>query len=442
MKNDNKRILVLTSVYPGPATPKGYTPVVHYFTKEWVDLGFDVRVIYASTYFPKIYYMAPQWLRRKVQDRIGIALPDIQRSEDLEYDYENVKVKRIAIKKFVPMAGFSERELLRACRKAHDYICEQDFQPDVIISHWVNPQMKLMSYLKKKTGAFTTMVLHETGHSIKKDYKDWRMLYDDVDAWGYRSLSIKEQFENAFGVPRFSFRCFSGIPASFCEGAPVKDGSFHNRYVQVGILMDRKYPHKTIEGVVRAYRGQDFKLELVGDGGMMESLKTQVLEAGLQNKVHLCGRIQREKVVEKMDNADVFILISREEVFGLVYIEAMARGCIVIASRGEGMEGIIEDGVNGFFCDAGNSEELESVINKIRSMNNLERADISAKAKETALMLTDKKVAKDYIDTVLQYKKARDESELKSPIYHAMAVIGGGQKNEHQRVVHLYDATP
>ena len=41
-------------------------------------------------------------------------------------------------------------------------------------------------------------------------------------------------------------------------------------------------------------------------------------------------------------------MISQGEAFGLVYLEAMARGCITIASRGEGFDGIIKDGINGF----------------------------------------------------------------------------------------------
>ena len=38
-----KKILMITSVYPGEGTPKSFTPVVHYFTKEWVKMGYDVR---------------------------------------------------------------------------------------------------------------------------------------------------------------------------------------------------------------------------------------------------------------------------------------------------------------------------------------------------------------------------------------------------------------
>ena len=40
-----KNILVLTSIYPADDIPKGWTPVVHYFTKEWVKQGHRVLVV-------------------------------------------------------------------------------------------------------------------------------------------------------------------------------------------------------------------------------------------------------------------------------------------------------------------------------------------------------------------------------------------------------------
>ena len=52
-----------------------------------------------------------------------------------------------------------------------------------------------------------------------------------------------------------------------------------------------------------------------------------------------------------MKNAQIFTLISDNETFGMVYIEAMLQGCLVIASKGGGFDGIIQDGINGFICN-------------------------------------------------------------------------------------------
>jgi glycosyltransferase involved in cell wall biosynthesis len=79
----------------------------------------------------------------------------------------------------------------------------------------------------------------------------------------------------------------------------------------------------------------------------------------------------------------------------------MARGCITIASRNEGFDGVIVDGENGFLCEAGNAQELASIIKRINMMSPIERQAISDRAIETAKLLTDENAAKMYIDNVI-----------------------------------------
>lgn len=416
------KIVVITSIYPGEGTPKGFTPVVHYFVKEWVKMGYDVRVIHTSTYFPKIYYHAPQWVRKFIQDRIGIALPEKRLIKEVEYEFEGVKVYRIPMKKLMPMSNYSQKVLDKACIMAKDYLAKESFKPEHIISHWLNPQLILMSYLKGVTGANTTMVLHGAGPGMEKPFKDWNRLITDVNIWGYRSVSTKEYFENIYGKAQYSFRCFSGIPAYYTENVPKRDGSFRNRFVQVGMLLERKYPDKTIDALSSVYGTADYYLKIVGEGTMRGALDAKIASIGAQDKVKLLGRLSRPEVMNVLDQSDVFILISRQEIFGLVYIEAMARGCIVVASRGEGMEGIIEHGKNGFMCEAGNSKELADIIRKIQNMTDEGRKAISDAAIATSLNLTDVAVAKDYIETVVSFGEMMRENAYVAPVYHTLSI--------------------
>lgn len=98
-------------------------------------------------------------------------------------------------------------------------------------------------------------------------------------------------------------------------------------------------------------------------------------------------------------------MISKNESLGLVYLEAMAKGCITIGSRNEGIDGVIVDGLNGFLCEAGNHNELSGIINKINSLPRLEKSKISLNAIQTATNLTDYKVAENYIETVISFTK-------------------------------------
>lgn len=120
----------------------------------------------------------------------------------------------------------------------------------------------------------------------------------------------------------------------------------------------------------------------------------------LSSQIKLCGRVSRDEVSAKMHQADVFCMISHGEAFGLVYIEAMAAGCITIASREDGFDGIIKDGDNGFLCEAGNVEELTSIINKISNPDRSDLKRISENAIKTANEMTDSKVAASYIKDI------------------------------------------
>lgn len=66
-----KNILVLTSIYPADDIPKGWTPVVHYFTKEWVKQGHRVLVVNYQARFPKLYYVVAGLFQRKISSKVG-----------------------------------------------------------------------------------------------------------------------------------------------------------------------------------------------------------------------------------------------------------------------------------------------------------------------------------------------------------------------------------
>ena len=426
------QILVITSIYPGEGTPKSFTPVVHYFVKEWVKMGYDVRVIHTCTYFPNMYYKAPQWIRRQLQNRIGIALPEKKLDKELEYEYEGVKVYRIPMWKMIPMSNYSDRELKNACQKAETYIAKEGLAPEHIICHWLNPQLVLMSHLKHITGAVTTMVLHGAGAGMEKLFKNWNGLMNDVDVWGYRAMKTWDEFEKNYGKQKYSFRCFSGIPEYYTENVTPRDGSFKSRYVQVGLLIERKYPDKTMDAIASICGDGNYTLNIIGEGPMRHSLEDKICVLGANNKIHLLGRLPRQEIIPILDSSDVFILISKNEVFGLVYVEAMSRGCIVVASRGEGMEGVIEHGVNGFLCEAGNAEELTSIIKQIQNLTDDERKRISESAIATSQKLTDVAVAKDYIETVAMFGKIIKENRTDREEYHSMSLntyehFGGGR---------------
>jgi L-malate glycosyltransferase len=109
-------------------------------------------------------------------------------------------------------------------------------------------------------------------------------------------------------------------------------------------------PVKQVEAVVRIFsrirERIPSRLVIVGDGPELGKAAELVRELGLGPHVAMIGEAQ--DVVAILSVADLFLLPSRQESFGLAALEAMACGVPVVASRAGGLPEGIVDGVTGF----------------------------------------------------------------------------------------------
>jgi N-acetyl-alpha-D-glucosaminyl L-malate synthase BshA len=90
------------------------------------------------------------------------------------------------------------------------------------------------------------------------------------------------------------------------------------------------------------------RLILVGDGPDRPDLERRVADEGLTDAVSFVG--EQHNLVPWLSVADLFLLPSAQESFGLAALEAMACHVPVVASNVGGLPEIIEDGVTGFVC--------------------------------------------------------------------------------------------
>ena len=278
---------------------------------------------------------------------------------------------------------------------------EKEGAPDCFVGHWDNPQLELLKLLKEKYGRPTCLVYHfNTFDNLFEIYgEETELLVRNVDLVGFRNITAQEEYERLFGTPRNSFICASGVSRPFIDAGNSMEHPIVcvKNYSFVGSLIKRKYPAAVVEALVKAYGDDSFNITFIGEGDEQKHISEIFADHQCKGRLIFTGRIPRNEVIEYLKQSDVFVMISKGEIFGLVYLEAMALGCITIAARHEGIDGIIEDGVNGFLCEAGNVEELASVISKIKNMNEDELNAISAKAKETANAYTDVAVANNYL---------------------------------------------
>ncbi len=396
-----KKILVLTPIYPADDIPKDYTPVVHYFTREWVKQEHEVYVINYVVNYPRSLYLLASLFQNVLTSKLGFTVrTDTLR--DRFYQLENVNVYRITMSKWKPHSRYSAKQIAIALNKTESYLEMQKFIPDVIISHWSNPTLEIMYKLKQHYNVPTCYIAHDSGH-FDIYGADAQRYWKSIDVIGFRSDYIKREFESAHEYIKPSFFCYSGIPNNYCENIKHRSWKGVNRVAYVGTLISRKYPAAIVPALHQVF-GKDFLLQYAGSGYESKNIVKVANELGVSEQVKLLGRIDRTKVVRLMDDSDLFIMISRGETFGLVYLEAMARGCIPIASRKEGFDGIIRHGYNGFLCEAGNNKELASIIQLIKGMTPTERRLLSGNAMNTAKNLIDEKVAQYYLEHILKNK--------------------------------------
>jgi L-malate glycosyltransferase len=95
---------------------------------------------------------------------------------------------------------------------------------------------------------------------------------------------------------------------------------------------------------------------MVGDGPECGRARQLVEQLGLSEHVRFVGIV--EEVASLLAEADVLLLPSETESFGLVALEAMASGVPVVASRVGGLPEVVEHGVSGFLAPVGNVEAM------------------------------------------------------------------------------------
>jgi phosphatidylinositol alpha-1,6-mannosyltransferase len=101
---------------------------------------------------------------------------------------------------------------------------------------------------------------------------------------------------------------------------------------------------------------------IVGDGDDRPRLESLAVECGVAKNVQFAGLVPSEELPDYFRFADVFVLPSTGEGFGIVFLEAMATGVRVIGGSQDGSRDALCDGALGTLVDPENSEELASAI--------------------------------------------------------------------------------
>lgn len=142
--------------------------------------------------------------------------------------------------------------------------------------------------------------------------------------------------------------------------------------ISIGRLIKRKSLDDVLLALSRLDTGR-FRLLVIGDGPEEARLRDLAQTLGLSSQVDFLGAIWGEGKFQRLAAADMFVLPSAHEGFGLVFLEAMHCGLPVIASTSGGQTDFLRDGETGFLVPVGDVEVLAERILRLANDERLRR---------------------------------------------------------------------
>jgi colanic acid/amylovoran biosynthesis glycosyltransferase len=155
-------------------------------------------------------------------------------------------------------------------------------------------------------------------------------------------------------------------------------------------------------------RGLDFQYRIVGEGSARTEIETAIRDLGLAERVILTGAKDRAGCRDELGRADVFVLASVSEAFGLAAAEAQATGLPVVATRIGGLPEAVVDNQTGLLVPSRDPGALANAIQQLADRPDL-RLALGRRGRERVVaefdrgLLTDRLIAT-YNEVVAQWK--------------------------------------
>lgn len=373
-------ILFISQLYPLSEKSEN-SFALHYFVKEW-SRHHNVRVI--RPYLPMEKETCP---------------PD----SNVNMDSVSVDIVRPLWIPVLKKAVVSKKNIIRLIDK----------KPDVIICHLYNSYLTF-SFLKEHFNVPFVVGIHQSDARLAKNLFHRiriKKATGKADMVAYRSLAVKRNFECYVPQVADTYIAWSGIPEKLTENARQllktdKKTGGTRKFISVCRLLKLKQIDKVIISL-NELKQKEYKWEyvIIGEGPERKNLEQLVQKFGLENQIHFPGKLPREKVFQQMLKSDFFVMPSYNETFGLAYLEAMANGCVVLGSKGWGVDGIVENGKNGFLVNPENDREI---LHAIQNLLNLKDKDVNLILKnslKTVSRFSEKNMASDYLNKIMLHMK-------------------------------------
>lgn len=261
-------------------------------------------------------------------------------------------------------------------------------------------RLKSITFVISSDGGFVNQHENKLKYLIKKHY------ISAADGW-LSTGSVTTEYLCHYGADRNKVHCypFTSVRSNKVLNEPVSEIEKKWLREQLGMKEDRicisvgQFIHrKGFDLLLNAASEMDRSTGFYIIGGIpTQEYLDQVKKHGLTN-VHFVGFMDKEELVQYYKAADIFVLPTREDIWGLVVNEAMGYGLPVITTDRcvAGLE-MIHEGQNGFIVPIDTVKELREAM---ESTINADLYSMSVEALKTAQQYTIEKMAKSHIDYI------------------------------------------
>jgi len=358
---DKPHVLFISSWYPSPTTSEGTFVELHLLALQSRGCKCAIMLNGETTFGN---YVKAGFDKSK--------LLNFRRRDDITF-IENLAVHKRPLRYSRDPISERKGNILSASVKNLKAYISVHGQPDVIFHHGIFDYTYISKYLSEKfglpiwymenspnieEGVFPCANPFDTDEERKKFVKNVERRFAVTSAYVDKMERIfQAPFELVPNVITDDF--FVDNP----EPLPTKPFVFCN----VAIMDSRKRQDLIIEAFAQAFGGDDnYRLVIAGDGKLKQPLVDLAEKLGVSAQVDVPGYLNRDEVKDLLDRSNVFVLASRAETFGVVVIEAMARGIPAISSDIDGTREII-DSTNGILFEEGSKKGLTQALRKLVS---------------------------------------------------------------------------
>ncbi len=253
----------------------------------------------------------------------------------------------------------------------------REISPDVLLCHAIGDKTDFNAIRYFPESIPKILILHST---TVAHYRAARAVRDYVSATVAISRRIEQDLVYSYG---FRGHHIQFIPNGIDIAAYPPRITKERLTGRVRILVHGRISNASkgvfwlpeiLDGLAR--KTDKWECTISGDGVDLPKLRQRVAQKGLADRVGFTGWTLSENVPRLMSQHDIFLFPSKYEGYPIALIEAMAAGCVPVASRLAGItDSIIQDGVNGLLFSIGDTKAatqlllgLISNLNRLRSL--------------------------------------------------------------------------